>query len=78
MYGEANAACTPETGYNKVFKTVDIPMAVGRVVVRPTDEVGKVLRKATFPITPNGSTYWCDSYGGYLKLILHKIMLSAP
>ncbi|MEX7540597.1 fimbrial protein, partial [Acinetobacter baumannii] len=38
VYGEANAACTPETGYNKVFKTVDIPMAVGRVVVRPTDE----------------------------------------
>lgn len=50
MYGEANAACTPETGYNKVFKTVDIPMAVGRVVVRPTDEVGKVLRKATFQL----------------------------
>lgn len=63
VYGEANAACTPETG----FKTLDVPMAVGRVVVRPTDEVGKVLRKATFPISSNGSTYWCDSYGGYLE-----------
>ncbi|WP_410544070.1 hypothetical protein, partial [Acinetobacter baumannii] len=31
-------------------------MAVGRVVVRPSDPVGKILRKATFPINPNGST----------------------
>ena len=78
VYGEANAACTPETGYNKVFKTVDIPMAVGRVVVRPTDEVGKVLRKATFPITPNGSTYWCDSYGGYLEANLTQNYAISP
>lgn len=35
-------------------------MAVGRVVVRPSDEVGKVLRKATFAIDPNNSTINCS------------------
>ncbi|UOB51243.1 fimbrial protein [Acinetobacter junii] len=53
----ANASCTLSFG----FTTVDISMAVGRVVVRPSDPVGKILRKATFPITPNGSTLRCNS-----------------
>lgn len=51
------AACIPDRG----FSTVDVSMAVGRVVVRPSDPVGKVLRKASFPIRPNGSTYSCGS-----------------
>ncbi|WP_109440350.1 fimbrial protein [Acinetobacter haemolyticus] len=57
LYGEANAACTLSSG----FTTVDISMAVGRVVVRPSDTVGTILRKATFPINPNGSTLRCNS-----------------
>lgn len=44
VYGEANAYCTLSSG----FTTVDISMAVGRVVVRPSDPVGKILTKATF------------------------------
>ncbi|MCH7334370.1 fimbrial protein [Acinetobacter modestus] len=52
-----NAFCTLSSG----FSTVDISMAVGRVVVRPSDPVGTILRKATFPINPNGSTLRCTS-----------------
>lgn len=54
------AACTP----NQAFSTIDIAMNVGRVVVRPTDAVGTVLKKATFPITANSSTYTCDFSAG--------------
>lgn len=54
---EAYAACTPSSG----FKSQDVSMAVGRVVVRPSDAVGQVLRKATFPISNNGSQYNCDN-----------------
>lgn len=53
---DAYALCTPSKG----FTSIDISMDVGRVVVRPSDSVGKVLRKATFPITPNASTYSCN------------------
>ncbi|MEG2884937.1 MAG: fimbrial protein, partial [Acinetobacter sp.] len=52
-----NAFCMLSSG----FSTVDISMAVGRVVVRPSDPVGTILRKATFPINPNGSTLRCNS-----------------
>lgn len=55
---EAYAACAPRSG----FKAQDVSMAVGRVVVRPSDAVGTILRKATFPISSNGSTIYCD-YG---------------
>ncbi|MFH4117573.1 fimbrial protein, partial [Acinetobacter baumannii] len=41
MYGEANAYCTlGNDNYGASFSTVDISMAVGRVVVRPSDPVG--------------------------------------
>lgn len=53
---ETYAACSPTSG----FRPQDVSMAVGRVVVRPSDAVGTVLRKATFPISNNGSTYRCD------------------
>lgn len=52
----ALAACTPNPG----FHSVDIAMNVGRVVVRPSDPVGAILRKATFIITPNDSSMYCD------------------
>lgn len=58
IYSEANAACAPTIG----FTTKAINMAVGRVVVRPSDEVGKILHKATFAIDPNNSTINCTSY----------------
>ncbi|MDB0196688.1 fimbrial protein, partial [Acinetobacter baumannii] len=66
VYGEANAYCTLSSG----FTTVDISMAVGRVVVRPSDPVGKILRKATFPINPNGSTLRCTSYSDTITAAL--------
>ena len=53
---ETYAACTPSNG----FRPQDVSMSVGRVVVRPSDAIGTVLRKATFPISNNGSTYRCD------------------
>jgi len=58
IHNEANAACAPTSG----FTTKVISMAVGRVVVRPSDEVGKILRKATFSIAPNNSTINCTRY----------------
>ncbi|MGE8558312.1 fimbrial protein [Acinetobacter sp. UBA3106] len=42
--------------------SVDVNMAVGRVVVKPSDAVGTILRKATFPIVPNNSRVRCTSY----------------
>lgn len=65
---EAYAACAP-TGR---FTSVDVSMAVGRVVVRPSDAVGKVLKKATFPIKANGSTYDCGWSGGTLEAVLSQ------
>lgn len=56
------AACTP----NQSFSTIDIAMSVGRVVVRPTDTVGTVLKKVSFPITANNSIYNCDRRGGQI------------
>ena len=55
---EAYAACTPQSG----FKPQDVSMSVGRVVVKPSDPVGTILRKATFPISSNGSTIYCDYF----------------
>ena len=56
MYGEANAACRI---YN--YQANDVRMAVGRVVVRPSDQVGTILRKATFPISrTNTEARYCD------------------
>lgn len=57
IYTEANAACLQ---YN--YSANDVKMAVGRVVVRPSDEVGKILRKATFPISATSTrAYNCNS-----------------
>ncbi|MGK8804323.1 fimbrial protein [Acinetobacter seifertii] len=46
IYGEANASC-----YITGYQPNDVLMAVGRVVVRPSDPIGAILRKATFPIS---------------------------
>lgn len=68
------AACTPNTG----FRTQDVSMSVGRVVVRPSDAVGTILRKATFPISSNGSTFYCDwgSLGTIEAVLLQNYPLS--
>lgn len=56
IYGEANASCIIVD-----YKANDVLMAVGRVVVRPSDQVGAVLRKATFPISSSGTqAKYCD------------------
>ncbi|APR70526.1 fimbrial protein [Acinetobacter haemolyticus] len=57
LYGEANAACRMTS-----YTPNDVKMSVGRVVVRPSDEVGKILRRATFPIEDKGTRVdRCDS-----------------
>lgn len=62
------AACTADRG----FTTVDISMNVGRVVVRPSDPIGKVLRSASFPITPNSSTISCNIFRGEIRAVLSQ------
>lgn len=66
LYTEAYATCTQI----QPFTTLDISMAVGRVVVRPSDAIGKVLVKKTFPINTNGAQYNCDKNGGTLEAVL--------
>lgn len=62
------ARCTADWG----FTPVDISMNVGRVVVRPSDPVGTVLRRASFPITSNGSTISCSFSGGTMQAVLSQ------
>lgn len=70
LSSEAYAACTLSDG----FTSTDINMAVGAVVVQPSDSVGKVLRKATFPIPSNpSSTINCASGTlGWVDAVLSK------
>ena len=65
---EGYAACTADRG----FTTVDISMNVGRVVVKPSDAVGTVLRRASFPITPNSSKITCNNSGGQIQAVLSQ------
>lgn len=64
------ATCTP----NSTFRSLDVSMSMGRIVVRPSDPIGKVLKTGTFPINSTGGTssYECDSGGGTLKAELSK------
>ncbi len=48
IYNQTYANCTLSKG----FTTVDIPMTIGTIVVRPTDPIGTVLQKNTFTISP--------------------------
>lgn len=66
IYSEVNAACTMTS-----YRPIDVSMAVGRVVVRPSDPVGAILRKATFPYS-DGSNYRCDFKGGTLLATLSQ------
>ncbi|OAP67863.1 fimbrial protein [Psychrobacter sp. SHUES1] len=69
LSSEVYARCTADWG----FTPVDISMNVGRVVVRPSDPVGTVLRRASFPITPNNSTISCSFYsGGTIEAVLSQ------
>lgn len=65
---EGYAACTASRG----FVPIDISMNVGRVVVKPSDPIGKVLYKATFPINPNGSKIVCDRNAGVIQAVLSQ------
>ena len=68
LSSEVYARCTTDWG----FTPVDISMDVGRVVVRPSDPVGKILRRASFPITPNNSRISCNSFGGQIQAVLSQ------
>ena len=74
LSSEVYAACTANAG----FLPVDIRMDVGRVVVRPSDPIGTVLRKATFPITPNGSQISCDRNAGVIQAVLSQNPVLSP
>lgn len=63
-----HAACPPQPG----FTSIDISMAIGRIIVRPTDPIGKVLQKSSFNIPINQSTYACDRNGGKIIASLTK------
>ncbi|ENU42066.1 hypothetical protein F985_02953 [Acinetobacter seifertii] len=41
IYNQAYANCTLSKG----FTTVDIPITIGTIIVRPTDPIGTVLQK---------------------------------
>lgn len=51
-YNHTNANCTLSKG----FTTVDIPMNIGKIVVKPTDPIGTILQRNTFSISPNNSS----------------------
>lgn len=69
LSSEVYARCTADWG----FTPIDISMNVGRVVVRPSDPVGTVLRRASFPITPNNSTISCSLFsGGTIQAVLSQ------
>lgn len=68
LSAESYAAC--KAGAN--FTPVDIRMDVGRVVVRPSDPIGTILRKSSFRITPNNSYISCDRAGGQIQAVLSQ------
>ncbi|MCH7336808.1 fimbrial protein [Acinetobacter sp. NIPH 2699] len=73
LYGEANAACSTSPG----FTTIDVSMQVGRVVVRPSDPVGKVLVKSLFEIRPNDrTTYTCSRSDMMVARLLQNYAIS--
>ncbi|QIO05801.1 fimbrial protein [Acinetobacter shaoyimingii] len=55
LSSEAYAVCTQSN-----FTPQDVSMAVGRVVVRPSDAVGAVLRRAVFPMNRVSDAVVCD------------------
>ena len=70
----SHAECTADRG----FTTVDISMNVGRVVVRPSDPIGTILSKSSFPIIPNGSRISCDRAGGQIQAVLSQNPVLSP
>ncbi|NAR85766.1 fimbrial protein [Acinetobacter haemolyticus] len=73
LYGEANAACST----SRDFRTIDVSMQVGRVVVRPSDPVGKVLVKSLFEIRPNnGTSYTCSLSDMMVARLLQNYAIS--
>ena len=74
LSAESYAEC--KAGAN--FTPVDIRMDVGRVVVRPSDPIGTILRKSSFPITPNSSLISCDRAGGQIQAVLSQNPALSP
>ncbi|WP_332605521.1 fimbrial protein [Acinetobacter sp. ESBL14] len=69
----AQAACSTSSG----FTTIDVSMQVGRVVVRPSDPVGKVLVKSLFEIRPkDNTTYSCNRSDMMVARLLQNYAIS--
>ena len=52
------AQCTPKKG----FTTSELDMTLGRIVIQPSDPIGKILKKAAIPYARNPtSIYQCPS-----------------
>lgn len=75
MFGTAAYA---DCNLSRNFKTVDISMDVGRVVVQPSDPVGQILKTAQFTITPNGSSASCNGWGDYITAELSQNYAQNP
>ena len=65
---QAQAACYLSPG----FTTVNINMAIGKVVAKPTDPVGTVLytRRVNIPANPNSQMYCTIFSGGTVKAVI--------
>ncbi|WEV49448.1 fimbrial protein [Acinetobacter sp. ESL0695] len=65
---QAYAACAPYTwgvfGWTgrATVQTVSQNIALGRIVVKPSDAIGQVLKEQTYTISPNGSYLSCNFY----------------
>ncbi|MCC3345095.1 fimbrial protein [Psychrobacter sanguinis] len=64
----AQAACGPSSWR---FTTVNINMAIGKVVVKPTDPIGTVLytKRVDIPASPN-TVISCDIFGGKMRAVI--------
>ena len=76
LSSEAYAACT----VSESFTSIDINMAVGAVTVLPSDPVGKILVKKTFPIPANPSSTVKCTYNstGFVDAIITNNLGLAP
>lgn len=60
---QAYAACGPYDWLSNItVQTIRQNIALGRIVAKPSDAVGQVLKEQTYTISPNGSYLFCNFY----------------
>ena len=69
---ESYAVCTQTN-----FTPQDVIMRVGRVVVRPSDEVGKILARGSFPMRVVENAITCD-YTGAVDTVTNALTQNYP